>query len=333
MALWFNPLAKRVTASVISAFREALPGARVCMPADVQDARREAERLVSRPPALLFCGGGDGTIVVLLNALRDAGARRFPTVGLLRLGTGNGWPRATNAPEWRQSVKRIGRVPVTAPTQPFQLVEIQGRLCHFAGAGWDATVLHHYAQNLVHQAGRGRAVWWERLHRGVWGYLYSTALRTVPEELRRYREGRVGLTFENLGESAWGIGKGGRPEPFADAPGVKLFQGPLSVAAVGSEPYWGAGFRAFPYALSLPGRINVRIYDRHVLEGVGRAVQLWRGGIDVPGMRDWFVTAGRFTFSQPVPWQLGGDVMPPAVSLDFRVAEQVLQLLRWDLVD
>jgi hypothetical protein len=333
VALWFNPLARRVTASVISAFREALPGARVILSATVEDARREAEKLVARPPALLFCGGGDGTIVVLLNALRDAGARRLPTVGLLRLGTGNGWPRATNAPEWKQSVRRIGRVPVTAPTQPFQLVEIQGRLCHFAGAGWDATVLHDYAQNLAQQSARGRGGWWERLHKGVWGYLYATALVTVPEELRRYRDGRVKLTFENLGEPAWGIGKGGRPEPSVDEPGGKLFQGALSVAAVGSEPYWGAGFRAFPYALSMPGKINVRIYDRHVLEGVGRAAQLWRGGMDVPGMRDWFVTRGRFTFSQAVPWQVGGDVMPPEASLDFGVADQILQLLRWDLVD
>lgn len=333
VAVWLNGRAKRVTPKVVQAFREALPRARFFVTTDLEAARREAAALAQRPPALLFCGGGDGTVAVLLNLLREAGGTPFPTVGLLKLGTGNGWPSATGAPPWQKAAKLVGKVPLAPPTVRFDLVEVEGRLCQFTGAGWDGVILHDYKRNLERRrqqvVGSRLAL---RLHTSILGYLYSVGRFTVPDELRKSRTlGRPRLTIENLGEPAWHLGRGGRPEPWGKL-GPALFDGAFSVAGASTEPYYGGGFRAFPYALAMPGRMNVRVYDRPPLEAVRSLPQLWAGGLGLDGLNDWFVTKVRFRFSRPMPFQVAGDVVGPREELVFQVAKESIQLVRWDLL-
>ena len=107
VAGWFNTHAKRVTSSRVDAFRSALPDARVFACSSFEEAERHADELVKSPPRILFCGGGDGTVVALLNALRERGAARFPLIGLFKLGTGNGGPSAVGARRYEQELRGI----------------------------------------------------------------------------------------------------------------------------------------------------------------------------------------------------------------------------------
>ncbi|MBX7098978.1 MAG: diacylglycerol kinase [Myxococcaceae bacterium] len=334
IAFWFNAKAKRVTPKVIAAFREALPHARVLASGSLEDAKREAQTLVEKPPRLLFCGGGDGTVVVLLNLLRELGAKSFPTIALLQLGTGNGWPRATGAPPWRAALKRLGKIPLPPPTQRFNLVEVEGRLCHFTGVGWDGIILHDYRRNLEKRRSQLVASRFAtRLHSSVFGYLYSVARITVPEQMALNRKhGRATVRVENLGPDAYRLDENGQSVELPKGQ-VVLHEGPHSIAAAATEPFWGGGFRAFPYAMAMPGYVNVRLYDRPVLEGFLNTPRLWRGGIGLPGFHDFFLTRGRFVFSREVPFQVGGDVVGPRDSLELNVAKESVQLMRWDLVD
>jgi len=326
VAAWFNARARRVTPKRVQQLRQELPEARVYASSTFDEAREHAAHLVRYPPRLLLCGGGDGTIVTLLNLLREAGAKEFPVIGLLKLGTGNGWPIAVGARRYERTVPALAGLTLRPPTRRFHLIEVEGRLCHFTGVGWDATLLHDYRRNLEKRqnqlvAGSFAA----RASQGVWGYLYSLFRITVPEELQRHREGRTRLRLENIGEPALTLNDAGEAVPMKES---TLFEGPMSVAACGTEPYWGAAFKAFPKAHAVPGRLNFRVYDRHVLVGVNNMFKLWRGD-ELPGMFDWFVTSVRLHLSRPMPFQVGGDVVAPREVLDVHLAKETVELVDW----
>ena len=326
VAAWFNGRAKRVTPARIERLHRELPEAHVYASNSLDEARGYAAELVRHPPRLLLCGGGDGTIVTLLNLLREAGARQFPTIALLKLGTGNGWPIAVGARRYEKTLPLLPRLSEHPPTRRYHLIEVEGRLCHFTGVGWDATLLHDYKRNLEkreNQVLAGRIA--SQASQGLWGYLYSLFRITVPEEMARHREGRTRLHLENTGEPALTLNDAGHAVPVKES---TLYEGPMSVAACGTEPYWGAAFKAFPKAHAVPGRLNFRVYDRHVLIGVNNMFKLWRGD-ELPGMFDWFVTGVRLHLSRPMPFQVGGDVVEPRQVLDVKLARETVELVDW----
>jgi diacylglycerol kinase family enzyme len=327
VAAWFNGRARRVTPARIEAFRRALPNATVYAATSLDEAREDARRLMRDRPRLVFCGGGDGTGVVLLNLLRDEGARDFPTLALLKLGTGNGWPSAVGAPGYERSLALGAALPKELPVQRFHLIETEGRLSLFAGVGWDATIVHNYHANLAQARATPLAGSLAgKLNEGVGGYLFSLFTRTVPAELSQLVfEGRTTVRVEDLGGNALALVK---DEVVRARTGKVLYEGPVSVAAGATEPYWGAKFKAFPHARRVPGCFNFRVYDRPVYEGVARMIDLWRG-TRVPGMHDFFVTALRITLSRPMPFQIGGDVVGAREQMDFTLARETVDVLDW----
>lgn len=331
VAGWFNTHAKRVTSSRVDAFRAELPEARVYACSSFEEAERHADELVKAPPKILFCGGGDGTVVALLNALRERGAHQFPLIGLFKLGTGNGWPSAVGARRYEKELAGLHRLSLDAPRRHFQLCEVEGKLCQFTGVGWDATLLNDYRRNLEarqQQLVAGGVA--SRLSKGLGGYLYSLFRITVPEELQRAREGRTVLKVENLGEPALTLDSH-RKRVEVPAEQRILYEGPMSIGAAGIEPYWGSKFMAFPYATAVPGRMNFRVYDRHVLIGVNNMFKLWAGK-PLPGMHDWWVTGVRLHLSRPMPFQVGGDVMGTREVIDFKMAAETVDLVDWAVV-
>lgn len=325
---WFNTNAKRVTPKALEAFRQALPDARLYACSSYEQAERFADELVEDLPRILFCGGGDGTIVVLLNALKKRGVTKFPVIGLFKLGTGNGWPSAVNAHSYDRELERLPSLAIDPTTKRFHLCEVDGRICQFAGVGWDATLLDDYRKNLESRkqhlvAGGFQA----KLSKGLGGYLYSLFRLTVPGELARAREGGVKLKLENIGEEALTLDPLRRRVPVPASQKI-LYEGPMSIGAAGTEPYWGSKFKAFPYALDAPGRMNFRVYDRHVLIGVNNMFHLWAGD-PLPGMHDFWVTGVRLHLSKPMPYQMGGDVMETREVVDFKLAKETVDLIDW----
>lgn len=329
VAGWFNTHAKRVTPARVDAFRKALPDARVYAASTFDEANTHADELVRDLPEFIFCGGGDGTIVHLLNCLRDRGVKKFPRIGLFKLGTGNGWPSAVGARRYETELVGLQTISRDCAVQRFNLVEVEGRVCQFTGVGWDATLLHDYKRNLEKRQSQlvaGQVA--TRMSQGVWGYLYSLFRLTVPEELARARDGRTRLRLENIGATALTLNGNGEPIEIPKSQ-TTLYEGPVSVGAAGTEPYWGAKFKAFPYARLVPGRFNFRVYDRHVLEGVNNMFKLWRGS-DLPGMYDWFVTRIRLHLSRPMPYQVGGDVVGERETIEFGLAKETVELIDWE---
>jgi diacylglycerol kinase family enzyme len=324
VAVVVNLRARRGSEAIGHMVRDLLPKARVRVTRSLDDVRSWIERdIAPNPPSLLLSGGGDGTAVALLNELRSRRVE-VPHLGVLRLGTGNGWANATKSPHARQAIERIaaleGRTP---PTRRFALVESGGRVAPFLGTGWDAEIISDFKAQLS-----GLPPGIKSLNQGLFGYLRGMFTRTIPRHM--FGDGPANVVLTNLGTLAQTVDENGRLVPMpGGGTGQVLYRGPASVAAAATTEEWGFGFRAFPFAHSAPGRVSARIYGAPVLEATRNMFKLWRGEHPMPKMHDFFLTAGRMEFDREVPFQVGGDVTEPRRSFEFRIAEDQVHLVDW----
>ncbi|MHB8874483.1 MAG: diacylglycerol/lipid kinase family protein [Myxococcaceae bacterium] len=332
VAVLFNGRAKQVTPRVVRAMAHALPDATVLVSNDRDQARRHVEHIALARPDVVLSGGGDGSVTMLLNLLRDTGHLPFPAVGALPLGTGNAWANNTGAGRYFKLVKRLSVLPKPLPCQRFDLVEMEGQFCPFGGVGWDARVLNDYARNLDKRSSQlfGSRIA-TRIHKGLGGYLYAISRLSIPEEIAGWRrDGQPRCELTNLGREAYIIDGRGKPIQLATGESARsLYDGPVSVLLAATLPEWGFSFRVAPFAREMPGHVNVRVYDRPALEAVRNLPRLWRGAFPMAGAHDFFVTHARVRFSRPMPFQMGGDPAGVRDSLEFKVGKETVEVVDW----
>jgi hypothetical protein len=322
LAVLVNANAKRGGRRVAAQIGRALPGASVRL----TRTTREIDAWLRTLPPLraVLSAGGDGTAVALMNALARITPDDvpFPTLGVLPLGTGNGWAHALGAPKLHRCLDLLASYGDALPGRRCTLVDVEGTLAHFAGAGYDAMILDDYKRQLEGSKGPGRIV-----SKSVYGYVGATFFRTAP---RVAIFGNPHVLVENLGDQVFGIDDRGRPHLMEDVGrGAVLYDGTVGTASVGTCPEFGYRFRAFPFAERMPGFINVRTYDRGALGAVSSIPWLWKGQHPLRGMHDWFATHIRMTFSRPVPLQIGGDACGHRRTIEYRAAERTARMLDW----
>jgi diacylglycerol kinase family enzyme len=322
LAILVNANAKRGGRRVAVQIGRALPAASVRL---TKAAREIDAWLLSLPtPRGVFAAGGDGTAVALLNAVARTtpAGQELPTIGILPLGTGNGWAHALGAPKLHRCLERLARSPGPLPARRCTLVEVEGTLTHFAGSGWDAMILEDYKRQLAASTGPGR-----RLSKSVYGYLSAAILRTAP---RVIVSGNPHLVIENLGPHIYALDASGAPKVLEGAgPGTIVFDGPAGIASVATCTTFGYNFRAFPFAERMPGYMSVRAYARPALGALLSVPQLWRGAHPLEGMHDWLATHVRMTFSRPLPLQIGGDAHGMRQSVEYRASKRGVGLVDW----
>jgi diacylglycerol kinase family enzyme len=322
LAVLVNANAKRGGRRVAAQIARALPGASVRLTRSAQDI--DAWLRVLPSPRAVLAAGGDGTAVALLNALaRVTPAQQpLPTVGLLPLGTGNGWAHALGAPKLHRCLELLAAAPGALPTRRCGLIDVDGTLCHFAGSGWDAMILDDYRRQLETSKGPSR-----RVTKSVYGYLLATMTRTVPKVALL---GNPHLVIENLGGPVYSVDASGTPRRIEGAGrGTVLYDGPAGTAACGTCPEFGYRFRAFPFAERMPGFFNVRAYDRGAFGAVRSIPRLWKGAHPLEGMHDWLAKHVRMTFSRPVPLQIGGDAAGVRRTVDYRASDRDVRMVDW----
>jgi len=321
LAILVNANAKRGGRRVAVQIERALPGASVRLTRSTQEI--DAWLRVLPPVRGVFAAGGDGTAIALVNALAriTPDPVPLPTVGLLPLGTGNGWAHALGAPKLHRCLDILARSPAALPTHRSGLIDVEGTLAHFAGSGWDAMILEDYKLQLQRVRGPGR-----RLSKSVYGYMSAALLRTIPKVLIH---GNPRLTIENLGEVVYAFAPDGRPYKLAVDRGAILYEGPAGVSSVGTCPEFGYRFKAFPFAERIPGFMNVRVFARGVVGAIASIRSLWRGAYPLSGMYDWLATHVRMTFSRPMPLQVGGDAWGTRREVEYRAASHIIRMVDW----
>lgn len=320
-----NANAKRGGRRVAVQLARALPGARVRLSRTKEEVEGWLRTVLAGTDGEVRCilsAGGDGSALTLLNALDKVVPKDepFPCVGAIPLGTGNAWAHALGARKLDTCVRALARHDGPIPVRRYALFECDGVLTFFAGSGWDAQVLDDYKMQVEQSPS-------SRLAKSVWGYLTAMVTRTVPKALLR---GRPHVIVENLGDEVHVVDDAGR---LSVLPGVGrgavLYEGMASVAGAATCPNFGYGFRAYPFAERLLHRLNVRVYDQKPVRAVIDIPKLWRGEHPLDGMRDWFASHVRMTFSRPVPLQIGGDAVGTRLSVEFRQSERLVDALDW----
>jgi len=325
VAVMLNGNARNVGAWARGVLEEALPKAAVFLSRTRAEAESHVSEIVRRGHDLVLCGGGDGSAVALINMLRHLGAS-LPPIGLLKLGTGNGWARTTGAGALRATLDKLKRAAAARAiaTERFNLVEVDGILAPFAGAGWDARLVNDFQARC-----RGREGVSLRLRKSLAGYLAAVLFKSWPEELAEVRRfGRPQLTVRRLGGEAYRIGRGDVPVPLAPGDDI-LYRGPVSVTGCATIESFGFGFRAHPFARLRRGFMSLRVVDMPVARAVLSAPSFWRGTLRGRGIHDFVVQDARFEFSRPAPFQIGGDAMGERTAIDVRVSDVEVDLVSW----
>lgn len=170
----------------------------------------------------VVAAGGDGTLGVAYNVA----AGRDVIVGYLPAGFGNATAHLLRLP---REPEALSAVIAAGVARPVDMVEVDGRLALFAGAGWDAVVAGRYA------AGGARK----------WRGWASAVARSMPELVRRHsvvveaddqvvHEGPIELLV--VGTTPW-FGRGLLVNPGAriDAGALTLRVYPGPLPAFGAE--------------------------------------------------------------------------------------------------
>lgn len=319
LAVLVNANAKRGGRRVAVQIARALPAASVRLTKTT--AEIDAWLRTLDAPRAVFSAGGDGTAVALLNGLARTHEGELPLMGVLPLGTGNGWAHALGAPKLHACLDLV-KTGAPLPTRRCSLFEVEGTLAHFAGSGWDAMILDDYKQQLAASRGPSR-----HFTKSVYGYLSATLLRTAP---RVTLLGNPRVLIENLGDDVFTVDAHGTPHRMEGLRhGSVLYDGPFGTASVGTSPEFGYRFRAFPFAERLPGLFNARVYERSAVGAVASIPRLWKGQHPLRGMHDWFATHIRMTFSREVALQIGGDACGMRRTVEYRAVERSVPMLDW----
>lgn len=305
IAVVVNGNAKNVTAEVISTLDQILLGGDLFVSRSLREADEIAQVLVARRYGTVLTGGGDGTFSVMVTKVYAEAERQrspLPRFGFLKLGTGNALAHVVGASgsgggDLAADIRRLRQ---DAGSREIGLVQVDGVLAPFCGFGVDAVVLQDY-EAVKRALGRTPLA---RLGRGAAGYTVSSLTRSLPRYLvHRPAQCRV----INRGAPCFRVSSSG----VMHAPirsGEVVFEGPARLVAVATIPYYGYGFRAFPYAEERPDRMHLRIANLSALSFVRHFPAIWRGEHQDPQhIADFLVQEVDLQMEPATPFQIGGD--------------------------
>jgi diacylglycerol kinase family enzyme len=306
VAVVVNGNAKNATAEVISTLDQILSGGDLFVSRKMSDARHIARTIVARGYGTVLTGGGDGTFTVMVTEVVHEARRSgkpLPRFGLLKLGTGNSlaWVVGARGADKGDLQADIRRLIEDAGSRTMRLIEVEGFIAPFCGLGADAIVLADYARvkgRLLHTPLAPVAA-------GPLSYVLAATTRTLPSYFaRKLPHGRI----RNDGAEAYRLGPKGAVVGPPIATGQMLYEGPVGICALSTIPYYGYGFRMFPYAEERPDRMNLRIATIGPVSFVRHFGEIWRGEYDNPKeLCDYLVEAVTIDMDPAAEFQIGGD--------------------------
>ena len=323
-AFLLNRNARAVSDRLVERLGSVVPAGDLFLSRTMEDASVFARTIVRRGYGKVFLGGGDGTLVTTMNLLKQHAVTEglaMPTVGVLKLGTGNAMARALGALDPLVDVSHVlHQGPAT--TRPVDFVETDdGVLTPFAGMGYDGAVLNDYVwlkerakENPVSRA----------LAETVGGYLGAMLLKTMPNELRAPR---TTLRITSKHDAIFM-----RPTDHGDVEeripaGQVLFEGQAATACVGSIPYFGFGFTMFPFAMQKPGHVQLRIVGAPIPSILANLFPgVWKGTWRHDRLLDFMVRDVQVESDRPLPYEIGGDAAGEKCSLSFKAAAEPVMM-------
>lgn len=303
-AVLLNGRAKGWSGSVHQAVQRYVPSRDLFLTDDFRQAERTVDRLLASDYDAIFTGGGDGTIMYLINAIeqrrrRGSFEREDLLIGILRLGTGNAIAHYLGAGDIIDDLQALRRG-CDVRVREVTMVESRDELFPFAGFGWDADILNDYST--LRDTSRDTAL--EPVLTGLGGYVAATFLRTVPRVLR---QSSTHIIATNLGEEGVELDEQGRAIRQLAA-GDVIYDGPARVAGVGSIPFWGFQIRMFPHIEQHPGFVEFRAYQGRPRDVILHLPSWWEGEFRAGRVVNAAVKSMRLELiDHALPYQVNGD--------------------------
>jgi hypothetical protein len=215
----------------------------------------------------------------------------------------------------------IRRLSEEAGSRPMRLIEAEGTISPFCGFGADARMLADYGEV---KGGLGRTPF-RRLGAGLSGYAVAALTRTLPKIVF---SGMTRCIATNHGGEAYRVGSRGSPSGRPIPNGEVLYDGPMRLCALSTIPYYGYGFRMFPYAEDRPNRMQLRISTISPPEFVYHLKEIWAGTYENPRvLSDYLVEGVKLEFDPPAPFQVGGDARGERSQVDVVLTETPIELV------
>jgi len=306
VAVVLNGNARQVTDELVESFDQVVGTGDLFLSKSLGEARRIARHIVQSGYSVVLTGGGDGTFVQMVTTItREATkcGREPPRFGLLKLGTGNSLAWALGAGTSRKGVfADLARLRHDSSYKDLRLIEVEDLLTPFAGAGFDALGLKHFhdVRSIVRHL-----PWVGRHATGAASYAISIPALTIPELALRPR---LEVRIVNRGAPAQKLDRDGHPTGRYIEAGETLFDGDCIAALVSTIPYWGFGFRIFPFADALPeDRFCLRVVAAHPLHIAAHMLSAWKGTYRNDDLLDFYVEDVIFEFPKPTAIEIGGD--------------------------
>jgi diacylglycerol kinase family enzyme len=334
VAVLLNANARRVDARVVKSLSHVVPEQDLFLSRSELDCRRIVQTVLERNYPVVFTGGGDGTFQCFVNEVfrqleprgRFAG-KRAPRFGVLKLGTGNGLATYVNAGAGSDGIlqdvvrARAGEVP---GYQRMDLLQVDGQRAPFAGLGVDGKLLNDYIW-VKSNLGKGML---KKVMSGPGGYFSAVAFKTVPHYLTNSTWVDCEITNGRAGE-AYRVGPDGNPVGTPIAPGQTIFKGRLMMAAAATMPFYGYGFRMFPFAGERRGMMQLRLGQLHAPNILANLPKLWAGRWFPEGIQDFYAQEVHIRFAKEMPFQIGGDAAGYREEVKLSVAPEAVELLNF----
>ncbi|MEM6367883.1 MAG: diacylglycerol kinase family protein [Myxococcota bacterium] len=321
MAVLLNVNAKRVTGSLVRALQRTIGPEAVLVSHSLEEAEAHCASVLDRRIELLAVGGGDGSVTHALNLLERLSQEKgvpIPTVGVLKLGTGNALGYLTGAGHVLDDIKAWMRRGF-GPTRSLSLVEDmeEGFRFPFASVGYDARVLNDY-EALV---GSTRHPLGRVVMRSVWGYVVAAFTRTIPTELAARP---IRFKVRATGGASAIDPRTDEERPLPD--GSVLFDGMARSVTLGSSPFYGYGIPALPFARRRHDRFQVRVSTATPLQMVARFPALWRGTLRTELFQDFLVSGVEVELAEHLPFQMAGEAAGQRRHFHWELSKSTFQL-------
>jgi diacylglycerol kinase family enzyme len=102
----------------------------------------------------------------------------------------------------------------------------------------------------------------------------------------------------------------------------------MRICALSTIPYYGYGFRMFPYAEERPDRMNLRIATIGPLSFVRHFGEIWRGEYEnEEEVTDFLVDAVTIEVDPVTDFQIAGDPRGPRSSISALLSPQPIRLV------
>ena len=319
-----------MSSAIVEALQEVVPPERLFLTKALSDNQLLARRVLEDGISTVFAGGGDGTIVAFVNALLDEAremgmsSSEIPQVGVMRLGTGNALAEMVSSGSYMADLRSFLQNP-HEDTHLMAWVESEGRRFPFGGIGLDAELLNDY--EWVKEVSENTAV--SPAFKNVGGYFAALFSRTIPRRVKEVVQPRdVQIRIRSCGSRAFLMDDDGkRIREFEN--GEVMFEGTMSLTAIGTCPYYGYGLKVLPYAAEDIGMMNIRVVSTSIQVILANLRAVWEGTYRHEGITDFLAEEIEVEMSEPVPYQEGGDAYGERKSLRLKVGKEVIRLVRF----